>query len=214
MKSDLEKSPSIRISLIWKVLLMLGDPTGELEAHLRTGRGQSLKSDVRSDAIQDLLRMTQGVLRDHKHNPYRRLPKWRLPELQLRWHQTGDPLFAWEALRFCAEAECEVPDWLMGYLVDCAKRMPPSDHAGGRDMRKILPSVLGFPAKRGPPKRLARPSDDVTHAEHILLVYVFAYAIGQGCSPSQPARVIFVRSAGRLQSCVRPFGAVVHDRWP
>jgi len=30
----------------------------------------------------------------------------------------------------------------------------------------------------------------------------------------QLARVIFVRSAGRLQSCVRPFGAVAHDRWP
>jgi hypothetical protein len=30
----------------------------------------------------------------------------------------------------------------------------------------------------------------------------------------QLARVIFVKSTGRLQSCVRPFGAVAHDRWP
>jgi hypothetical protein len=30
----------------------------------------------------------------------------------------------------------------------------------------------------------------------------------------QLARVIFAKSTGRLQSCVRPFGAVAHDRWP
>src|ERR1700692_4242905 len=30
----------------------------------------------------------------------------------------------------------------------------------------------------------------------------------------QLARAFFVRSTGRLQSCVQPFGAISHDRWP
>jgi hypothetical protein len=49
------------------------------------------------------------------------------------------------------------------------------------DLRKILPSILGFPAKRGPGKPLDPDHDpnDVT-----LLAIVFARAIQKGMDPS------------------------------
>jgi hypothetical protein len=87
---------------------------------------------------------------------------------------------------FCAETKCAFPDWVTDYLVDCAARMPPVG-AEGADMRKILPSALGFPAKRGPKKLADFPRDELAIVERLFLANVFAYAIGQGCSPARAA---------------------------
>ena len=149
----------------------------------------------RSDAIPKLLRFLQQEMETGNPSPYSfidavndtaeplNIPFGTLPVLRSKWRWTGDPLYAWEAARFCTETKCAFPDWLTDYLAECAARMP---RPGTKvDMRKKLPSALGFLAKRGTKKSFDRPGDARRRSEYMLLTQVFAFAIGQGCSPSQ-----------------------------
>jgi hypothetical protein len=157
-------------------LLALCEPTGNLDARLKAiGRKQGLKPDV---DIEGLLARIRHVLHSRAKHPL-----GRLPDLRSGWVRTGDPLYVWEALRFCAKAKCEHPDWVSSYIVECANRMPRP--GAERDVRKLLSAALGFPAKRGPKKNFPRLGADV--AEHMILAHVFAYAIEQGCSPARAA---------------------------
>jgi hypothetical protein len=157
-------------------ILALCEP--QLAARLQAiAQRRGAPSEVRPISIKRLVSVIERVA--HSHN---RHPPSRLSKLHGEWLRSGNPLFAWEAMRFCAETKCAFPDWVSEYLGDCANRMPPD--AKNLDVRKMLPSVLGFPRKRGPRKACSL-GDDMAAAEQFLLAHVFAYAIEQGCSPTR-----------------------------
>jgi hypothetical protein len=206
-----EIESAIRFALGWTAMVW-GGAEPAIDAHLRAiARGQGLEyspltsarrnwsqqrwdSELqRSDAIPNFLCSVARPEFDEsdRQEVAQLLGIPRLPDIPMlsiyhsRWSSTSNPLYVWGAVSFCAETKCAFPDWVTDYLVDCAARMPPVG-AEGADMRKILPSALGFPAKRGP-KKLAVPRDELAIVERLFLANVFAYAIGQGCSPARAA---------------------------
>jgi hypothetical protein len=80
---------------------------------------------------------------------------------------TGNPYYAWWALNNCIKHKIEFPEWLIEYLGACAARMLSSEARAASDLREVLPSILGFPRKRGPGKLLdpdADPRDTLSFA--------------------------------------------------
>ena len=73
---------------------------------------------------------------------------------------TGNPYYAWRAVRHCIEHGKEFPEWLFAYLGECAERML-SDEAKkkGRDLRKALPWIFGFPNVLDPTQRKRGPGN-------------------------------------------------------
>ena len=99
---------------------------------------------------------------------------WLQGTLQELAH-TGNPYFAWMAIQVCIEHGRQFPEWLLAYLGDCAERML-SDKAreGGRDIRKVLPWIFGFPnvfdpsqSKKGP-GNLLNPEGDPDMLDFVL----------------------------------------------
>jgi hypothetical protein len=82
------------------------------------------------------------------------------PNLQLRYLEimrklaaNRSPYFAWEAIRTCIRDKKSFPDWVVGYLGQCADRMcaeqMQSDRAKlGGDVRKTLQWIFGFPSNK------------------------------------------------------------------
>jgi hypothetical protein len=81
--------------------------------------------------------------------------------IQAAWEmlaETGSPFHAWLAVKTCIDHNRSFPEWLLAYLGQCAERMQSEKAAAeGRDLRKVLPWIFGFPnvfdptqGKRGP----------------------------------------------------------------
>jgi hypothetical protein len=101
------------------------------------------------------------------------------------FEETGNPLFAWTAIQLCIEHEKQFPDLLLGYLLQCAMRMLSDDaKKEGRDLRKILPFIFGFPnafdltRKRRGPGNLLDPGDG--DAERMKFALIFASRLEKG----------------------------------
>ena len=60
------------------------------------------------------------------------------------WEETKNPYYAWEAINTCAKHKRQFPTWVVDYLAQCAERMLSNKARQSNDVRKILPSVLGF----------------------------------------------------------------------
>jgi hypothetical protein len=100
------------------------------------------------------------------------------------WQDTGNPHYVWEAMDICAEHKRDFPDWVRGYLDQCARRMADAAQSkASHDLRAILPHVLGFPAKRGPGHPL-RP-DEGFEVEYMTPAIVFATEILKGCKATE-----------------------------
>jgi len=72
---------------------------------------------------------------------------------------TGNPYYAWQAIRICVKHKKKFPDTLLTYLGACADRMLSDEARKAGDVRKMLPGILGFPSKFGP-GNLLDPDDD------------------------------------------------------
>jgi hypothetical protein len=95
----------------------------------------------------------------------------RDPDVWLEWaalelEDTGNPHYAWIAIRVCTKHKKGFPDWLLAYLGICAKRITSDEARKAEDLRKVLPWAFGFPnvfdptqRKRGP-GRLLDPDPD------------------------------------------------------
>jgi hypothetical protein len=98
---------------------------------------------------------------------------------------TGNPYYAWMAIRVCIKHKKAFPEWLLAYLEICADRME-SDQARARgDLRAILPWILGFPnifdsapRKPGPGNLLAPEGPD-----RAMFALRFAIRLEQGEKP-------------------------------
>jgi hypothetical protein len=78
----------------------------------------------------------------------------------------------------------DFPDWVRDYLLACARQMISPKSARAKDLRAVLPSILGFPpAKRGP-GHLLQPYGDSKEGDYMVLATAFAVEIGKGEKPS------------------------------
>jgi hypothetical protein len=69
-----------------------------------------------------------------------------LPQsLSSLWETTGNPYWVWEQIAICSNTGVDFPDWVRIYLAQCAERMTSPDALRERDLRKMLPKILGFP---------------------------------------------------------------------
>jgi hypothetical protein len=104
------------------------------------------------------------------------------------WEETSNPVYIWETIAICAKHKKPLPDWVMDYLVAVAERMTSVDARAAKDLRKVLPSIMGFPAaeKHGP----RRPLDPVggEHEDVPSLVFLFATGLEKGLKPSAALR--------------------------
>jgi hypothetical protein len=78
------------------------------------------------------------------------------------------------------KAKKPFPDWVAAYLAECANRMLSDIAKKTRDLRKVLPWILGFPRKRGPGNPL-----DINRDRHkSVFARQFALQLDKGDDPS------------------------------
>jgi hypothetical protein len=75
-------------------------------------------------------------------------PEFLLPGLRLGLEEDGNPAYAWGAIDLCFKSNTAFPDWLYAYLVQCAQRMQSQRAKTAREVRDVLPWILGFDGLR------------------------------------------------------------------
>jgi hypothetical protein len=108
-------------------------------------------------------------------------PDFMLDATFSRWDETKNPYYAWEAINRCTTHKKQLPTWVVDYLSACAERMMSDKAQQSNDLRKILPWILAFPAKRGPGK-LLNPDHDPD--DKMIFALRFAIEIENGKKPS------------------------------
>ena len=82
----------------------------------------------------------------------------------------------------------DFPDWVQEYLAACAQRMLSPQAANDTDLRKILPRIMGFPAKRGRGNLLNPDGDTWLYLD---AAAKFAREIATGAKPKAALRSAF-----------------------
>ena len=108
--------------------------------------------------------------------PLRQLIVKLAPDASL---ETGNPYYLWEAIGICIEDGLEFPSWVRDYLAMVAENMTSPWAKREHDLRKVLPSILGFDMKRG---RHLLDSDPITDDRGLLAIR-FAIQIQRGTEP-------------------------------
>jgi hypothetical protein len=114
------------------------------------------------------------------------------PEFMLQvalgsWQETHNPAYVWWAIELCTSSDkIEFPNWVREYLAKCAQRMSSPDAAAASDLRKVLPRIMGFPAKRGRGHLL-----DLGAEDYATSAMKFAIEIERGARPTQALRSAF-----------------------
>jgi hypothetical protein len=123
----------------------------------------------------------------------KRHPDYLLDIALLRFRDTGNAFYAWEAISVCIKHKKAFPKVLLDYLEQCAERVSSDPAKKPGDLRKVLPWVLGFPnvfdparRKRGPGNPLNPQSQD----KRIRGVFAlrFAMRIENGQEPLEAMR--------------------------
>jgi hypothetical protein len=99
-------------------------------------------------------------------------PDFRIRADRSQWEETGNPVYVWEAVAVCAERKRPFPEWVVDYLGGVAQRMTSADTRAATDVRKVLPKIMGFPAKPGPGRPL--DPDGGKPEDALLLAVLFA----------------------------------------
>jgi hypothetical protein len=98
------------------------------------------------------------------------------------WEKTANPVYVWEAIQLCTDANWPLPPWVSTYLAAVANRMLSHEARRSPDLRRVLPSILGFRgrAKRGP----GRPLDpDAGTDDRMHFALRFAIEVCKGREP-------------------------------
>jgi hypothetical protein len=133
----------------------------------------------------------------------KRIGKWiatiRDPDLNIRadrsgWEETGNPVYVWQAVAVCTQHKKPLPDWIITYLAEVAQRMTSADARAAKDLRKVLPKIMGFTPSHGP----GRPLDPdggghdalslAIRCHALSLAILFATEIEKGLKPSAAIR--------------------------
>jgi hypothetical protein len=106
--------------------------------------------------------------------------EYKLKLARLSFERSNNPYYAWYAIDVCIKDKKPLPNWLMPYLAQCSERMLSSAARQTRDLRKLLPWVLGFPPKKSGPGNVLAP--DRAHKK-MLFAFEFAVQIMEGNDP-------------------------------
>jgi hypothetical protein len=104
------------------------------------------------------------------------------------WNETRNPVFAWMAIDACSRGNIEFPEWVRLYLGDCAQRMLSPDAEEASDVRKVLPSIMGFSLRRGPGNPLKPFGNDWQYTDAAI---TFMGGIAKGAKPAAALRSAF-----------------------
>ncbi len=102
------------------------------------------------------------------------------------WEDSKNPYYVWEVIYCCAKHQMPLPDWVLDYLANCASRMMSDEAKQSHDVRKALPSILGFPTKKGPGNLLDPASDEPEEIPTFALR--FAIELERGHTPIRAMR--------------------------
>jgi hypothetical protein len=108
----------------------------------------------------------------------RRDPDVWLQVAALQLEDTGNPYYAWMAVRVCIEHKKEFPDWLLFYLGMCAEAIMSDKAKKAGDLGRVLPWVFGFPNVLDPtqckrePGNLLDPNGDPDRKRFALKFWV------------------------------------------
>jgi hypothetical protein len=80
---------------------------------------------------------------------WKRNIRFMLLDMRLAFEDEGNPIYAWRALDYCIKNDTNFPDWLVGYLAECAGRMQSDKATNALELRDVLPWTLGFDKTRG-----------------------------------------------------------------
>ena len=78
-------------------------------------------------------------------------PSVQLAASESLWNETHNPVFVWDAIEICTDEKQELPAWVVAYLGQTAKRMSSPKAREAKDLRKVLPVILGFPKRERAP---------------------------------------------------------------
>lgn len=125
--------------------------------------------------IEEVMSIKDQKLRDLLLNPVTHLVGY-----EMEWNRTGNPAHVWYAIKYCIEEKLEFPPWVFAYLLAVAQRMHSPEARESKDLREILPAILGFLPKaerRGYPLRENQSDEQMRFAEE------FVAEIEKGESP-------------------------------
>jgi len=110
------------------------------------------------------------------------------PDLQIDvrlglWEDMHNPAYLWQAIGICIKYGRVLPPAVMDYLADVAARMSSPEARAAKDLHKVLPSILGFPAKGPGPGRLLDPDAAAGDRDDRKLAMLFAVELEQRLSP-------------------------------
>ncbi len=91
----------------------------------------------------------------------------------------SNPAYAWEVIDRCIRRKTVFPDWLIRYLARCAEWMLSDKAKDAREVRDVLPWVLGFADVRG------NALD--THRDQHKYAFALAFAIRIDKGEKRPA---------------------------
>jgi hypothetical protein len=74
----------------------------------------------------------------------KRDPEFMLPGMRLGLEEDGNPAYAWWAIDLCFKSNTPFPDWLNNYLAQCSERVQSQRAKTAREVRDVLPWILGF----------------------------------------------------------------------
>jgi hypothetical protein len=98
------------------------------------------------------------------------------------WKDTHNPAYLWAVVGLCTKHGKALPPVVMDYLADVARRMSSPGARSAQDLTKVLPGILGFPAKKRGPGRLLDPSAAAGDLYDRKLAMLFAVELEQGRS--------------------------------
>jgi hypothetical protein len=110
-------------------------------------------------------------------------PGVKLAASRKAWDDTENPVFVWEAIKTCTDQKLRLPKWVSGYLGEVAERMTADSAKKSKDLRKVLPNILGFPKKKTGPGRLLDPSS--VPEDRAIFALKFLCKLNQEREPSQ-----------------------------
>jgi hypothetical protein len=129
------------------------------------------------ELIQEAMNIKDPKLRDLLLNPLTHLAGY-----EMVWNKTHNPFWVWIGVEHCIEENLGYfPPWVTDYLMDVALRMRSPEAKESKDLRKVLPWIVGFPPKaerRGHALREGQSDEQMRFAEE------FSSEIEKGAKPT------------------------------
>jgi hypothetical protein len=110
-------------------------------------------------------------------------PEFRIVCFVAGWEQTGSPVYLWKVISICSEHGKPLPPAVTDYLAQVAQRM--DDAKSTKDLREVLPAIIGFPARKGPSRPLNPGAGGSDPLDRLIFTHQFYFELQQGRTVSE-----------------------------